>query len=179
MNRAFFLSVALACLIVGHPLHADPIHPIAGGAFWHHDSGWEFPEKSGEFMRVGIPQDVAGSRDAVAYYARVIEGSRIVAAVDVYPADSAAAPGMVVESAGKLSSETALVVGTARPLSGTRRIFTLDGGTKNVLTALYLISAGEWRVRIRIEGANAQLLPMLDAFALGQRWDTLSAPTPR
>lgn len=115
----------------------------------------------------------------MAYYARDIDGSRIVASIDVYPADSAAAEGMVVCSAEKLSSEAPFVVGAARSLSGTRRIFSIDGGTTTALTALYFISAGEWQVRIRVEGANAHMLPLLDAFALEQRWDTLNAPTPR
>src|SRR5262245_48999970 len=78
------------CLVYAATAGADPIHAIADGAYWHHDSGWVFPEKIGEFVRVGIPQDVAGSRDAVAYYAWNVDGSRIVVSVDVFPADSAA-----------------------------------------------------------------------------------------
>lgn len=178
MNRKFVLSALLVCLVAAQPVHADPIHAIAGGAFWHHDSGWEFAQKCGEFELVGVPQDVAGSRDAVAYYARVIDGARIVASVDVYPADSAAADGMPTEGTATQSSEDPFVVDAARSLSGTRRVFSV--GKKDAPTVAYFISAGEWRVRIRVEAANAQMLPMLDAFAREQRWATLSgAPTPR
>jgi len=63
---------------------ADPIHAIADGAYWHHDSGWVFPAKIAGFVLVGVPQDVAGSREAVAYYAREVSGSRLVVSVSVY-----------------------------------------------------------------------------------------------
>jgi hypothetical protein len=179
MKRILFLSALLPCLFAVHAVHADPIHGIAGGAYWHHDSGWEFTRESAGFERVGIPQDVAGSRDAVAYYARLFDDSRIVASVDVYPADSSAAEDMVADNPGTPSSESPFAVGAARPLSGTRRVFA-GKDAKDALTVLYLIPAGEWRVRIRVADASPSLLPMLDAFALEQRWDTLSgAPTPR
>ena len=71
---------------------ADPLHAVADGAYWHHDSGWVFPAKAGEFALVGVPQDVAGSREAVAYYAREASGSRTVVSVSVYPAESEPAP---------------------------------------------------------------------------------------
>ena len=63
---------------------ADPIHAVAEGAYWHHDSGWVFPERTGGYVRVGIPQDVAGSEDAVAHYARSRTASGMTASVDVY-----------------------------------------------------------------------------------------------
>lgn len=174
MNRTLLLSFSLACLMACHQVHADPIHPIGGGAYWHHDSGWRFPEKCGEFLRVGIPQDVAGSKDAVAYYAHTVDGSRIVASVDIYPADSAAAAEMQADGSGKLSSEGPFVVGTERTLRGTRRIFAVDG-EKNGLTMLYAFAAGEWHVRIRIADANADLAPLLDAFVRDQRWEALNS----
>jgi hypothetical protein len=34
---------------------ADTIHAMQGGGFYHHQSGWVFPEKIGEFSLVGIP----------------------------------------------------------------------------------------------------------------------------
>jgi hypothetical protein len=89
-NRAL-LATALFGLCFMHGTRADPLHAIRGGAYWHHDSGWIFPEKIGSFVRVGMPQDIAGSRDAVAYYAYELNGSRTTASVDVYPVDSATA----------------------------------------------------------------------------------------
>ena len=99
----------------------------------------------------------------MAYYARIVEGVRIVASVDVYPADSAAAEGMMADAAGKLEGEVPFVVGTDGSLTGTRRIFRA-GGAKNPLTVLYFISAGEWSVRIRVVDANHMLLPLVDLF---------------
>lgn len=174
MNRTFLLSLSLACLMASHQAHADPIHPIAGGAYWHHDSGWQFPKECAEFERVGIPQDVAGSKDAVAYYARTVDGSRIVVSVDVYPADSAAAEEMQADGPGKLSSEVPFSVGAERTLRGTRRIISAEG-EKNGLTLLYAFAAGEWRVRIRIADANADIAPLLDAFVRDQRWEALNS----
>jgi len=173
MNRILLLGISLAGMIAGPQAVADPIHAIAGGAYWHHDSGWQFPEKCGEFARVGIPQDVAGSRDAVAYYAHVVDGFRIVASVDVYPVDSAAAQAMMADDANKLSSAGPFLVGTARKLSGTRRAFAV--GAKTGLTMVYFFAAGDWKVRIRIVDANAELAPLLDAFVLDQRWEALSS----
>lgn len=177
MSRTLFLSLSLACAAASPAVHADPIHAITGGAYWHHESGWEFPEKAGEFERVGIPQDVAGSKDAVAHYACIVDGTRIVASVDVYPADSTAAQDLEADRASRLASEKPFAVGKTQPLSGTR---VLNKGAENVVTALYFISAGEWRVRIRIADANPAITPMLDAFVRDQRWDALSAvQTPR
>jgi len=179
MKPAHLLAALLACVIANDPVHADPIHAIAGGAYWHHDSGWEFAQKIGEFELVGIPQDVAGSRDAVAYYEREFKGARVVASVDVYPADSAsAAADKLATTAGGMASESPFVVGKARQLTGVRQIFTV--GEKHSLIVLYLVSAGEWHVRIRVQGANEQILPALESFALDQRWETLNAvPTAR
>src|SRR5688500_4539982 len=88
-GRSVLLSLVI--LFHGPAASADPIHAAADGAYWHHDSGWVFPMKIGEFVLVGIPQDVAGSNDAVAYYARVADGARITASVDLYAPDSASA----------------------------------------------------------------------------------------
>lgn len=80
-----FLPIAALALFYIFPAHADPLHARAGGEYWHHDSGWIFPEKIAGFERVGVPQDVAGSRVAAAYYARVENGQRMVASVEVTP----------------------------------------------------------------------------------------------
>jgi len=163
--------VSLACLLCSHMAHADPIHAVADGAFWHHDSGWIFPEKIGEFTRVGAAQDVAGSSEAVAHYAAFASGSRIVASVHVYPADSDTAQSE--SESGKLLTDGAFVLGNAQALSATKRIYVeTDPGE---LIAIYLVTAGEWRVRVRFSGAPAKTMPSLDAFVLGQRWETLTS----
>src|SRR5262245_41510486 len=115
------LATALLCLGSQAAL-ADPIHAIGGGAYWHHDGGGIFPETVGESTRGGVPQDVDGSRDAVAYYARESNGVRTVAAVDIYPTDSAtgattlASAKAAIETAAhtKLKSEGPIKVGSER-----------------------------------------------------------------
>jgi hypothetical protein len=171
MNRRHFMIVSLAPLLC-HVAQADPIHAIAEGAYWHHDSGWIFPEKIGEFVRVAIPQDVAGSRDAVAYYARTLNGIRSVASVDVYTSDSGNerdAP------TGRLESDDAFPVGKAGALSGRRLIYIVGDGVTASSSGVYVIAAGEWQVRIHIAGVPKASVPLMDSFVLDQRWDTLTA----
>lgn len=173
MKRRHFLIASLAPLLC-QLAQADPIHAIADGAYWHHDSGWIFPEKIGEFVRVAIPQDVAGSRDAVAYYACTLNGIRTVASVDVYTSDSGNerdAP------TGRLESDEAFPVGKAGDLSGRRLIYVVDDGATAASDGVYVISAGEWQVRIRVAGAPKDSMSKMDAFVLEQRWDTLTAET--
>lgn len=165
MNRQLLL-IALLATLPHVPALADPIHVAASGAYWHHGSGWTFPESVGRFSRVGIPQDVAGSEDAVAHYARVENGIRSIASVDVYQAVSAAA-GELEERSGSASSDTTLLVSTTRGLSARREVSDAD---KPSLIATYFIDAGEWRVRIRITGAS---LEAMDEFVRGQRWESL------
>jgi hypothetical protein len=164
------MIVSIAPLLC-HVAQADPIHAIADGAYWHHDSGWIFPEKIGEFVRVAIPQDVAGSRDAVAYYARTLNGIRTVASVDVYTSDSGNerdAP------TGRLESDEAFAVGKAGALPGRRLIIVVGDGATATSTVVYVIAAGEWRVRIHIAGVPKDSMPMVDSFVLDQRWNTLT-----
>lgn len=169
------LIVAVACLPLGYA-RADPIHSVDQGAYWHHDSGWVFSGKIGEFELVGIPQDVAGSRDAVAHYARVIDGVRITAAVDVYPADSAAADAMRAETAGQLSSEGPFAVGKSGALGGSRLVYRADDDAAVGIVAVYFVATTEWQVRIRIAGARENTLSAMDEFVHEQRWDSLAGP---
>jgi hypothetical protein len=161
-------AIALATAVCSpRPTFADPIHAIAQGAYWHHDSGWIFPERIGEFVRVGIPQDVAGSRDAVAYYAREANGVRMVASVDVVAADSTA------EGATQELAETALGAKLASELplnaKGMKALHAVHGRR-----ALYFAVVGEWRVRILVElPAGGADTAQLDDFVRGQRWGTL------
>jgi hypothetical protein len=174
-SRLMFLS--LVCLFCGHVAHADPIHAVADGAYWHHDSGWVFPGKIGDFALVGIPQDVAGSNDAVAYYARVVDGARITASVDLYAPGSASADAAPADNLGKLSSEGTLPLDEAGVLAAMRILYARESGE---LTGVYLVTAGEWRVTIRIARSPAGTERAMDAFVLGQPWDTFtSVPIPR
>jgi hypothetical protein len=165
MHRKLVL-VAILAFLPYEPGLADPIHAVADGAYWHHDSGWVFPEKIGDYVRVGIPQDVAGSEDAVAYYARVENGIRSTASVDVYRAASAAAGELEARAAGT-SSDTAFPVNASRALSANRQVSNADTSAP---VAVYFIDAGDWRVRIRATGSS---LEAMDVFVRDQRWETL------
>ena len=72
-------------MIPASGLHADPLHPLAGDAYWHHESNFIFPATLAGFARVGAPQDLDGSSTVVAYYARGAGDDRLVVVVDVFP----------------------------------------------------------------------------------------------
>lgn len=177
--------LAAAALSLGAitPASADPIHATTNGEYWHHDSGWIFPERIGEFVRVSAPQDVAGSRDAVAYYARTLHGARVVVSVDVFPSDSAAGATTLEGARGLLQADTqgakgqlaedTLPIAGNQDLHATRLWFTPAADTP--AQGMYFVTSGEWRVRIRVTVPTAagELRKDLDAFALAQRWDTL------
>jgi hypothetical protein len=165
--RPLFTIALLACL-PGIRAHADPIHAVADGAYWHHDSNWTFPEIIGRYARVGIPQDVAGSDNAVAHFAFVEDGVRYTASVDVHRVGSAAAGELEAAAFGKLSGDDPFLL-EANALSGIRRVYSGDAGAP-ALTGVYVINAGEWRVAIRISGLQ---LEAMDAFVRAQRWETL------
>jgi hypothetical protein len=173
MSRALcrlFLAIALLACLPSEGVHADPIHPVADGAYWHHGSNWTFPQTIERYERVGIPQDVAGSDDAVAHYAYVEDGVRYVASVNVYRASSAAASELEGAAPGLLSSDGVFVV-KPNALTGIRRIYGGHGG-ESALTGVYVINAGEWRVTIQVSGSR---LEAMDAFVRAQRWETLGA----
>jgi hypothetical protein len=181
------LAMALACLCFGHDSLADPLHRIADDAFWHHDSGWIFPEKIGGFVRIGVPQDIAGSRDAVAYYACDTDGLRTIASVDIYPADSPTGPmtfaaakaALERESAGaRLQTEGAFTIDERRLTAIRARYVTDRGEARSDYSGLYFVDSGEWLVEIRITAPaiGSDTLQTLDAFVRGQRWETLGHP---
>jgi len=166
-----FRELSLIALLAALPLarlHADPIHARADGAYWHHGSGWIFPERMGGYVRVGVPQDVAGSEDAVAYYAIEENGVRRLASVDVYLASSTSAALLEAPLDGPLISEVQFPL-AAPGVAATRRVYSLGESTTFVV-AMYLVSAGDWRVRICITGPE---LSALDAFVTSQHWDNL------
>jgi hypothetical protein len=162
---------------------ADPIHAVGNGDYWHHDSGWVFPERVGEFVRIGFPQDVAGSRDAVGYYERMLNGIKVVIDVDVFPSDSSA-ENISLESAraalvaavngtpGQLTDDT---LSLERGLQATRLRFTpsVDAPAQ----ALYFAVAGDWCVRIRVSAPAAarEVLNDVDAFVQSQKWEKLAS----
>jgi hypothetical protein len=181
MNRLAVLL--LTGTLAASPLAvADPIHAVGNGDYWHHDSGWVFPERVGEFVRIGFPQDVAGSRDAVGYYERILNGVKVVVDVDVFPSDSAA-ENISLESAraalvtavdgtpGQLGDDA---LSLKRGLQATRLRFTpsVDAPAQ----ALYFVVAGEWRVRIRVSVPTAarEVLNDVDAFVQSQKWENLA-----
>jgi hypothetical protein len=168
MSRKNFLLVSLALLSSVGAL-ADPIHARPDGAFWHHDSGWVFPQKIGEFSLVGIPQDVAGSRDAVAHYAVIVNGVRVAASVDVYPSDSAASH--------EKPAGGAFIVSETPALTGIRAIESTSHDATTELVVVYFVTAGDWNVSIRVSSPQADAAPLMDAFVLAQRWETLSPTT--
>jgi len=176
------ILAALALSAIQIPVHADPLHARLDGTWWHHDSGWLFPARIGEFTRVGAPQDVAGSPDAVAYYERHIAGARVLAVVDVFQAISAAQDITLEDSSASLardagagaqmrSGELDLGIRGYRAV----RLYASPADTAASRRALYFVDTGEWRVRIRIEipRAAGDLSADLDAFARTQNWDKL------
>jgi hypothetical protein len=179
--RSLLAATALACLCAAAT--ADPLHANANGDYWHHDSHWIFPERIGEFIRVGVPQDVAGSRDAVAHYALVVRGQRVVVAVDVFPQDSAA-EGVTLAGArdalkAAISAGSGELQETEMPLAQSRlratRIAARAPGRDAAAQVLYYVSTGEWRVRVvaNLPVDAADLRDELDQFVRAQRWDTL------
>src|SRR5690348_2788876 len=85
VHRALLRAALLAVMIPASGLHADPLHPLAGDAYWHHESNFIFPATLAGFARVGAPQDLDGSSTVVAYYARGTGDDRLVVVVDVFP----------------------------------------------------------------------------------------------
>ena len=175
----------LAALALGSALfsaHADPLHARLDGTFWHHDSGWLFPARIGEFTRVGAPQDVAGSPDAVAYYERSVAGVRVLAVVDVFQAISSAED-VTLESASAALSRDAGAEAKLRTDEldlGTRgyratRLQAAPADSAASQRALYFVDTGAWRVRIRVEipRAAGDLSAELDSFARAQNWEKL------
>jgi hypothetical protein len=89
MSQLSRLAAALTCVVFAHVSLADTIHANQEGSYYHHQSGWIFPGKIGDFSLVGIPQDINGTVDVAAWYARESKGVRTVVSVSVYPPDSA------------------------------------------------------------------------------------------
>jgi hypothetical protein len=84
MNTRIALAALLATLL---PLvgAADPLHPIANDAYWHHESNLIFPAQVAGFIRVGAPQELDGTTTVSAYYAQGDGANRLVVQVLVFP----------------------------------------------------------------------------------------------
>jgi hypothetical protein len=164
------LLIAVVAGLSNPGAQADPVHAVADGAYWHHASHWVFPEKIGGYVRVGVPQDVAGSEDAVAHYAYVDHGVRNTASVDVYRADSASAAGHEARPVAASTAEGAFTVSVGHAISGSRRIYNTGTEETSRFLGVYLMKAGEWRITIRITGSG---LEAMDAFVRDQRWEAL------
>ena len=164
------LLAALACLALPQLCLADTIHRLDDSTgFYHHQSGWIFPEKIGEFTLVGIPGDIDGTVDAAGYYARVSNAVRTVASVTVYPPDSAAPEA----TPASIKAKPVTVEISKQPRLRAARLVVKEG--KSSRATVYFIDTGAWVVKIRATApATAKdLAPALEAFVRSQRWDSL------
>jgi hypothetical protein len=163
------LFTVLACLALTQLCLADTIHTMPGGGYYHHQSGWVFPEQVGEFTLVGVPQDLNGTDDVAAYYARVHEGVRTVATVNVYALDSAEPE---TRPASIKAKPVMLEISKKPPLSAAKLVYK-DGKTSRATA--YFVETAAWIVKIRawVPAADKEVAPAIEAFARSQRWDTL------
>ncbi len=148
---------------------ADTIHAINGGGYYHHQSGWVFPEQVGDYTLVGVPGDINGTDDAAAYYARVHNGLRTVASVTVYPPSSAAPE----TKPASIKAKPVVVAISKQPRLRAARLTFKDGKTSR--TTVYFIDTGAWIVKVRatLPATDTETAPALEAFARNQRWDSL------
>src|SRR5262245_15025393 len=160
---------ALACLALTQLCLADTIHTMPGGGYYHHQSGWVFPEKIGEFALVGAPQDLNGTDDVVAYYARLHEGARTVATVNIYTLDSAEPE----TRPASIKAKPVMVAISKQPKLSAAKLVYKDGKTSRATA--YFVETSAWIVKIRasVPAADKEVAPAIDAFARGQRWDKL------
>lgn len=180
------LLATFVCFACGQASMADTLHAIADGAFQHHGSSWIFPRQIGGFARIGAPQDVDGTIDVVAHYAKVEGAVRTKAVVAVYPPDSAAAETTLASAQAAIElalksakqeavrSEERFRVGKERELVGVKVSYKA-GDAAGSLTNLYFFDTGAWIVKISggAEKNDADGARLLDDFVRGQRWESL------
>lgn len=85
MNTRRFIALAALWIAATAASHADPLHPIARDAYWHHESNFIFPATLAGFTRAGAPQEVDGSPIVTAFYAQGTGDARVVVEVSVLP----------------------------------------------------------------------------------------------
>jgi hypothetical protein len=163
------LLAALVCIALTPICSADMIHRREDGSYYHHQSGWIFPEQIGEFALVGVPGDINGTEDVAAYYTRVRNGVRTVASVNVYAPGSAEPE---TSPAGIKATPVAIEISKKPRLRAARLVF--KEGKSSRATA-YFVQTHGWTVKIRatVPAADKDTAPALDAFARNQRWDSL------
>jgi hypothetical protein len=151
------------------PSFADTIHTMEGGGYYHHQSGWVFPDKIGEFSLVGAPQDINGTDDVVAYYARVHGSVRTVASVNIYSPDSAEPE---TRPASIKATPVSLEISKQPRLRAAKLVYK-DG--KSSRATAYFVQTETWIVKIRasVPATNKEVAPALETFVRGQRWDSL------
>ncbi|HKU13028.1 MAG TPA: hypothetical protein VJQ52_01460 [Steroidobacteraceae bacterium] len=173
MNRiraSSILLAALACCALPHAALADTIHRLDDhSGFYHHQSGWIFPEKIGEFSLVGIPGDINGTVDVGGYYAREKNGVRTVISVNVYAPDSAEPE---TRPASIKATPVTVEVSQKPKLRATKVVYK-DGKTSRATA--YFVDTGPWIVKIRasVPASARDFGPTLAAFVRDQRWSSL------
>ena len=171
----FLLNVAVlsfAAFFLPAPSFADTIHTMSGGGYYHHQSGWVFPEKIGDFTLVGVPQDINGTDDVAGYYARVHKGVRTVASVNVYAPDSAEPE---TRPASIKATPVTMEISKKPKLRAAKLVYK-DGKTSRATA--YFVETAAWIVKIRasVPATDKEVAPAIEAFARSQRWDSLQLP---
>ena len=163
----------IACLLVALAaplaLHADPLHPLAGDAFWHHDSNFIYPATLAGFERIGAPQDVDGSTTINAHYRGDANERSLIVSIDLFPRGDGAA-----DFSGAKSIES-IDLGAGRGLAQRARF---PGSIGEVL---YSLEHGGWRMliraRLREESDAARVDQLVRALPI-ERLGTVDARCP-
>lgn len=165
------LFAAVACIALVHPCFADTIHTMSDGGYYHHQSGWVFPAKIGDFQLVGAPQDLNGTDDVAAYYARVNKGVRTVASVNIYAPDSTEPETRPVS----IKAKPVMLEISKKPNLRAAKLVYKDGKTSRATA--YFVETPAWIVKIRasVPTTDKEVAPAIDAFARGQRWNSLQS----
>lgn len=169
MSQFLRLAAALACFVFAHVGAADTIHAMQNGSYYHHQSGWVFPDRIGDFSLVGIPQDLDGTVDVAGWYARESKGVRTVVSVSVYPPDSAQPEALPAS----IKATPASVEISKKPRLRATRLAFKEGKSSRAI--VYFVETGAWIVRVRstVPATDKATAPLLEAFVRNQRWDSL------
>ena len=163
------IALVVVFLALAQPGVADTIHAMPDGGYYHHQSGWIFPDRIGDFALTGAAQDIDGTIDVVAYYARESKGVRTVASVSVYPPDSAAPE----TRPGSIKATPVTVEVSKQPRLQATKLSYKDG--KSTRATVYFIDTGAWIVKVRtsVPATDKSIGPIFEQFVRGQRWDSL------
>lgn len=150
-NSRFGAATLLAVIFAAPVLHADPLHAIAGDAYWHHESHFIFPAALAGFTRIGAPQEVDGSTTINAHYGGGENERWMALSIDLFPGDAGPA-----DFPGAIAVETIDLGHT--PGSARRALFK-----RNIDEVIYYVEHGNWRLIVR-----ARLLEDSDAARIEQ-----------